>query len=221
VYDGSEVTEAVAALVHLSRRGCSVKSFAPLQPQMHVIDHTTGEEQKEKRNALKESARITRGVVDPLDMLDVDDFDAVVFPGGFGAAKNLSTFATMGMDCGIHPKVKLILEKFHDASKPIGLCCISPVLAAKALGKTVPNLELTVGSDKEEDEKGNKWPHAGAAEAISNFGATHVVTGLDSAHVDAKNLVVTSAAYMCDAAPHEVFDNVGLMVEETLKLAEK
>eukprot|EP00466_Bigelowiella_natans_P012061 jgi/Bigna1/57253/fgenesh1_pm.7_\ len=221
VYDGSEVTEAVATLVHLSRAGVKVKNFAPFQPQMHVIDHTNGEEIKQKRNVLTESARITRGQIEPLDMLDVNDFDAVIFPGGFGAAKNLSTFATMGMDCGIQPKVKLILEKFSEAQKPIGLCCIAPVLAAKALGKSIPNLELTVGSDVEECKEGKQWPHSGAAEAISNFGAHHIVTGMKEAHVDKKNLVVTSAAYMCDASPHEVFDNVGLMVDEVLNLVKK
>jgi enhancing lycopene biosynthesis protein 2 len=220
VYDGSEITESVATLVHLSSRGCSVKAFAPYQPQMHVVDHTSGEEMKEKRNVLTESARITRGPVEPLDMLDEKDFDAVIFPGGFGAAKNLSTFATVGLDCGIHPKVKGILEKFHGAQKPIGLCCIAPVLAAKALGKQVPNLELTVGCDAAQDSKGNTWPHYEAAGAIEAFGATHVVTGLDSAHVDTVNRVVTSGAYMCDAAPHEVFANVGLMVEEVVKLTD-
>uniref|UniRef100_A0A7S0GX36 DJ-1/PfpI domain-containing protein n=1 Tax=Amorphochlora amoebiformis TaxID=1561963 RepID=A0A7S0GX36_9EUKA len=218
VYDGSEITEAVATLVHLSRHGCNVSSFAPYQKQMHTIDHTSGEEIKQDRNVMVESARITRGNIQTLDMLDADMFDGVIFPGGFGAAKNLSTFASMGMDCGIHPKVKTIIENFHKAKKPMGFCCISPILAAKALGKTTYGLELTVGEDVEVDENGNKWPHYAAAEAIENFGATHVVTDMDSAHVDKENLIVTSPAYMCEAAPHKVFDNVGIMIEETLKL---
>ena len=41
------------------------------------------------RNVLVESARIARGAISPLSQLQVDQFAAVVFPGGFGAAKNL------------------------------------------------------------------------------------------------------------------------------------
>lgn len=221
VYDGAEITESVATLVALSRRGCEVKNFAPYQPQMHVVDHTSGEEQKEKRNALVEAARITRGQVEPLDLLDASEYDAVVFPGGFGAAKNLSTFATMGLDCGINPKVRVIIEKFHAAEKPMAFCCIAPVLAAKTLGKTASGLKLTVGCDKPEDAQGNKWPYSDAAGAVENFGATHVVTTMAETCVDENNKIVTAPAYMCDATPHEVFDSVGLMVDEVLAMVDR
>ena len=41
------------------------------------------------RNVLVESARIARGNISPLSTLSATSYDAVVFPGGFGAAKNL------------------------------------------------------------------------------------------------------------------------------------
>ena len=48
-----------------------------------------GKEIPQPRNVLVESARIARGKIAPLEELQasVDAHDAVVFPGGFGAAK--------------------------------------------------------------------------------------------------------------------------------------
>ncbi|RXN28941.1 Mx [Labeo rohita] len=134
-------------LVHLSRGGAEVQMFAPDVSQMHVIDHGKGQPvEKESRNVLSESARIARGSVTDLAKLNVGDHDAVIFPGGFGAAKNLSTFASDGKDCKVNKEVERVLKGFHKAGKPIGLCCISPVLAAKVL----PGVDVTVGHEEEE-----------------------------------------------------------------------
>lgn len=215
VYDGSEVHEASACLVHLSRASASVSMFAPNATQMHVIDHTNGEPMTEERNVLVESARIARGKVAPLTDLKAGDFDAVIFPGGFGAAKNLSDFAVKGQELTLIPDVNRVLTEFHGASKPIGLCCIAPILAAKAFG--AGGVELTMGGESEED---GKWPYAGATGAAKALGATHVSKDTaDAAHVDAKNKVVTAPAYMCETAVHEIFDGIGKMVGEVLKLA--
>uniref|UniRef100_UPI00358E0388 putative glutamine amidotransferase-like class 1 domain-containing protein 3B, mitochondrial isoform X3 n=1 Tax=Myxine glutinosa TaxID=7769 RepID=UPI00358E0388 len=121
VYDGSELHEASAVLVHLSRGGAKVKIFAPNIPQMHVVDHTKGQPvEGETRNVLVESARIARGNIDELKQLSVSEHDAVIFPGGFGAAKNLSSFAVDGPACKVEPEVERILKEFHKAQKPIG-----------------------------------------------------------------------------------------------------
>jgi len=217
VYDGSEVHEASACLVHLSRASASVSMFAPDAVQMHVIDHTKGEPMSEERNVLVESARIARGKVAPLADLRAADFDAVVFPGGFGAAKNLSDFAVKGPELTLIPDVNRVLAEFRGAQKPIGLCCIAPVLAAKAFGGGDGGVELTMGGEAEE---GGKWPYAGATGAAKALGATHVPKdSADAAHVDAKNKVVTAPAYMCETAVHEIFDGIGKMVAEVLKLA--
>ncbi|XP_072542454.1 glutamine amidotransferase-like class 1 domain-containing protein 3, mitochondrial isoform X1 [Salminus brasiliensis] len=215
VYDGTEIHEASAILVHLSRGGAEVQMFAPDVAQMHVIDHGKGQPaEKESRNVLAESARIARGNVTDLAKLKASNHDAVIFPGGFGAAKNLSTFAVDGVDCKVNSEVQRILKDFHKAGKPIGLCCISPVLAAKVL----PGVEVTVGH---EEEQGGKWPYAGTAQAITALGAKHKVKEVTEAHIDPKNKVVTSPAFMCETKLHLIFDGIGAMVRDVLKLTGK
>ncbi|XP_053164343.1 glutamine amidotransferase-like class 1 domain-containing protein 3, mitochondrial [Hemicordylus capensis] len=167
VFDGTEIHEASAILVHLSRGGANVQMYAPNISQMHVVDHSKGQPAEgESRNVLAESARIARGKIADLTKLIAKDYDAVIFPGGFGAAKNLSTFAVDGKDCKVNGEVERVLKDFHKAGKPIGLCCISPVLAAKVL----PGAEVTVGH---EEEQGGKWPYAGTAGAIKAMGGKH------------------------------------------------
>ncbi|XP_003463997.1 glutamine amidotransferase-like class 1 domain-containing protein 3, mitochondrial isoform X1 [Cavia porcellus] len=215
VYDGTEIHEASAILVHLSRGGAEVQIFAPDIPQMHVIDHTQGQpSEKESRNVLTESARIARGKISSLAQLSAANHDAAIFPGGFGAAKNLSTFAVDGKDCRVNEDVARVLKEFHGAGKPIGLCCIAPVLAAKVLR----GVEVTVGHEQEE---GGKWPYAGTAEAIKALGAKHCVKGVTEAHVDQKNKVVTTPAFMCDTALHHIHDGIGVMVRSVLELTGK
>ncbi|XP_041653930.1 glutamine amidotransferase-like class 1 domain-containing protein 3A, mitochondrial [Cheilinus undulatus] len=211
VYDGTEIHEASAILVHLSRAGAKVQMFAPNADQMHVVNHCDGKPTEEKRNILQESARIARGDVTDLAKLDVSAFDAAIIPGGFGVAKNLCDFATKGKDCTIQWHPEKIIKDFHKAGKPLGMCCISPVLAAKIL----PGCELTVGQDKQSD----KWPYAQTAAAVKEMGCKHVNTDVDKAHIDVKNKLVTTCAFMCNAAIHEIFDGIGVMVKETLKMA--
>ncbi|XP_020851630.1 putative glutamine amidotransferase-like class 1 domain-containing protein 3B, mitochondrial isoform X2 [Phascolarctos cinereus] len=215
VYDGTEVHEASAILVHLSRGGAEFKMYAPDVPQMHVVDHITGQPtQNEKRNVLVEAARIARGKITDLSKLSSKDYDAVIFPGGFGVAKNLCTFAVDGKDFKVNKDVERILTQFHKEGKPIGLCCISPILAAKVLTGT----EVTIGHEEEED---GKWPYCGTAEAIKALGAKHCVKEVTEAHVDIKNKVVTTPAFMCETALHLIFDGLGIMVQNVLKLTKK
>ncbi|XP_070832272.1 glutamine amidotransferase-like class 1 domain-containing protein 3, mitochondrial [Chaetodon trifascialis] len=211
VYDGSEIHEASAVLVHLSRGGASVNMFAPNIDQMHVVNHLKGEPSEEKRNVLVESARLARGNIQDLSKLSVKDHDAIIFPGGFGAAKNLCTWAVQGKDCSVNDEVKATLQAFHGEGKPIGLCCISPVLAAKVF----PGCEVTVGIEKDD-----KYPDTtGTAAAISELGCKHVSKSVSESHVDGKNKLVTTSAFMCNAPIHEVFDGIGAMVRDVLKLA--
>ncbi|KAL4231236.1 Glutamine amidotransferase-like class 1 domain-containing protein 3 [Mactra antiquata] len=211
VYDGSEVHESSAVLVHLSRAGADISMFAPDIDQMHAINHTKGEPMEQNRNVLVESARIARGNIGALSTLNATDFDAVIFPGGFGAAKNLSTFAVDGTDMKVNSDVEKTIKDFHGQSKPIGLCCIAPVIAARL----IQNVEVTVGQDKED---GGRWPYAGTTAAIQTMGAKHVLKNVDEAHTDTKNKVVTTPAFMCETKFHEIFDGVGKMVEGVIKL---
>lgn len=199
----------------MSRGGAEVQTFAPDIPQMHVVDHTKGQpSESESRNVLTESARITRGKITDLARLSAANHDAAIFPGGFGAAKNLSTFAVDGKDCRVHEDVERVLKEFHKAGKPIGLCCIASVLAAKVLH----GVEVTVGHEQEE---GGRWPYAGTAEAIKALGAKHCVKEVTEAHVDKKNKVVTTPAFMCETELHHVHDGIGAMVKKVLELCAK
>lgn len=209
VYDGSEIHEAVSVLVHLSRLGAETSCFAPDGEQAHVINHLTGKpEAGQHRNMLVESARIARGHIRPLKELKAGDFDAVFFPGGFGAAKNLCTFATSGPDCEVNRQVERVLKDFHAAGKPIGMCCIAPVIAAKVFGKSAggPGCSVTIGDDKS------------TASAIETMGSRNVSKEVTETNVDSANFLVTTPAYMYNAPVHEVFEGIGQMVDRTLAM---
>lgn len=211
VFDGSEIHEASACMVHLSRLGAEVEVYAPDVPQMHVVDHAAGSPSEgERRSVLTESARIARGPVKPLSTIEPEAFDAIVFPGGFGAAKNLCDFAVEGAACAVEPSVERAIKGFHAAGKPIGLCCIAPVLAARVLGSKLggPGVTVTIGNDE------------GTASAIEAMGSTHENRPVTEACVDEANKVVTAPAYMYGDAPvHEVAEGIGRMIEKTLELA--
>ncbi|XP_057239815.1 putative glutamine amidotransferase-like class 1 domain-containing protein 3B, mitochondrial [Malurus melanocephalus] len=212
VFDGSEIHEASAVLVHLSREGAQAEVYAPNIPQMHVVDHVKGQPTAEQRNVLVESARIARGNIKELAKLDVKGLDALIIPGGFGVAKNLSTWATQGKNCSISKEVEDVLRAFHAAHKPIGLCCISPVLAAKIF----PGCEVTMGHDTECD---GRWPYAKTAESMKELGCRHINSHVSEIHVDPRNRLVTTSAFMCNAPIHEIYDGIGKMVQEVVRLA--
>jgi enhancing lycopene biosynthesis protein 2 len=209
VFDGSEIHEAVSVLIHLSRAGATYDCFAPDVEQMHVVNHLTGQPANEKRNVLVESARIARGKIAPLAKLHAREYDAVIFPGGFGAAKNLCTFAVQGADCAVNPDAERVVKEFHAAGKPVGMCCIAPVIAAKVLGTKAggPGASVTIGNDE------------GAASAIAAMGSRNIVKPVTEAHADEKNNLVTAPAYMYDAPVHAVFEGIGDMVEQVLNRA--
>jgi len=211
VYDGAEIHEASAAMVNLSRNNASYQIYAPDIPQMHVINHTNGEEMGETRNVLVESARIARGKIQSVGDLKVGDYDAVIFPGGFGAAKNLSNFAVKQAEMTVNDDVAKVISDFHTAGKPIGLCCIAPILAAK----TISGCQVTVGMDTPQD---GRFPYAGVTEAITSLGAKHANKEVNEICIDEANKIVTTPAFMCETHLHEVHDGVGKMVKAVLDL---
>lgn len=209
--DGSEIHEAVSCLIHLARLGASYRCFAPDAPQADVVDHLTGKPGPESRNILVESARIARGEIAPLSQLRPEEFDAIIFPGGFGAAKNLCTFARDGENCSVNSDVERVIKGFHTAGKPVGLCCIAPVIGARVLGKARggPGVKVSIGDD------------AGTAAAIAKMGSTNVAKPVTEAAVDEANRLVTTPAYMYgEATPWEVYQGIGQMIERTLALAQ-
>ncbi|WP_271409734.1 isoprenoid biosynthesis glyoxalase ElbB [Pseudomonas sp. Q1-7] len=204
VYDGAEIHESVITLLRLDQRGAKVQCFAPNIAQHHVIDHTTGEEMPESRNVLVESARIARGEIRDVSELDAAEFDALIVPGGFGAAKNLSDFALSGANCSVQPDVLAAARGFAGAGKPVGLICISPALAAKIYGEGVT---CTIGND------------AGTAAALGEMGAQHVECEVGEIVEDGKRKLVTTPAYMLAQSISEAASGINKLVDRVLELA--
>lgn len=203
VYDGAEIHESVITLLRLDQRGAQVQCFAPNIAQMHVINHLTGEEMPETRNVLVESARIARGNVKDLGEADVDEFDALIVPGGFGAAKNLSSFAVDGPGCSVHPDVLALTEAFAEAGKPVGLICISPALAAKIYG---PGVVCTIGND------------AATSAAIVKMGGTHEECDVHDIVEDTQRKLVSTPAYMLAQSISEAAGGIYKLVDRVLEL---
>jgi enhancing lycopene biosynthesis protein 2 len=205
VYDGTEIHEAVITILALDRRGARIICMAPDIDQFHVMNHLTGETTDEKRNVLVESARIARGAIKNIKHVKAADIDALIMPGGFGAAKNLSNFAIKGKDADIHPEVQRIVRDLIDAGKPVGALCISPAVLAKIVAHRHP--EVTIGND------------LGTAESITAMGGVHKPCTVDMIHVDRVNKLVTTPAYMLGPGIKDVAVGIEKVVDEILALA--
>jgi enhancing lycopene biosynthesis protein 2 len=204
VYDGAEIHEAVLTLLAIDRQGGTYQCFAPDKPQMHVVNHLTGQEAAgESRNVLVESARIARGAIKPLSQFSPAEFDALVFPGGFGAAKNLCSFATQGPDCSVDPDTETAVRAMNAAGKPIGALCIAPALMAKIFGH---GIDVTIGSDE------------GTAKAVEAMGARHTQAGHGGVVVDKARKMVTSPCYMLDSTISQIADGAENTVKTLLTL---
>lgn len=203
VYDGAEIHESVITLLRLDQRGAQVQCFAPNIAQLHVINHLTGEEMPESRNVLVESARIARGNIKDIREADVEDFDALIVPGGFGAAKNLSNFAVEGAGCTVQPDVLALAEAFAEAGKPVGLICISPALAAKIYG---PGVTCTIGND------------ADTAATMNKMGATHADCAVTDIVEDKARKLVSTPAYMLAQSISEAASGINKLVDRVLEL---
>ena len=184
VYDGTEIHEAVLTLLAIKKNGADYEIFAPDIPKHHIINHYSGDTMQETRNVLIESARIARGKIKPLNLFLPKEFDAIVFPGGFGAAKNLSDFAFKGDKCTVNKDAENAIKAMHRLGKPIGAMCIAPVIIARVLG----DVELTIGQDLQ------------TAQAIDNMGATHKTTSKGDVVVDIRNNIFTTPCYMLESS---------------------
>jgi len=205
VYDGAEINEAVLSLLCLEQQGAGYQCFAPDIDQLHVINHLTGEPVPGgTRNVLVEAARIARGNIKNVAELDVGAYDALLVPGGFGAAKNLCDFAVAGADMTVQPDFLRIAREFHQAGKPIGLVCIAPVMAAAICGE---GAACTIGND------------ADTAAAIEAMGSRHLECPVSEARVDAERKLVTTPAYMLAGGVAEAYTGISECVKQLLALA--
>jgi len=205
VYDGAEIYESVLTLLRLDQQGAEVSCFAPNIPQMHVINHLTADESiSEPRNVLVEAARIVRGEIADLELANHQEFDAVIVPGGFGAAKNLSNFALAGSGMMVNPTFKQFIQSMHSAGKPVGLICIAPAMAGKLFAEGV---KCTVGNDLQ------------TATAVEETGACHEIRAVDEICIDPEHKLVTTPAYMLAESISQAAIGINKLVDTVLEMA--
>ncbi|MBN1196364.1 MAG: isoprenoid biosynthesis glyoxalase ElbB [Candidatus Aminicenantes bacterium] len=207
VFDGAEIHESVLTLLALDRRDADITLLAPDIPQMHVVNHSTGQPAEEKRNVLVEAARVARGEIRDLAEADINEFDAVVFPGGFGVAKNLCDFAVNGPECSVNPQVERFILAAIDARKALGFICIAPALMACVAKNRNLHPRLTIGTD------------ADTAAAIEKMGGVHLPAQVRDVVVDEDLRIASTPAYMLGRRISEVADGIDRLVEKLLQLA--
>jgi enhancing lycopene biosynthesis protein 2 len=204
--DGAEIHEATCTLLSIDRRGAELVAAAPDVPQLHVIDHLRqAPVEQERRGVLAESARLVRGKIRDLAALSAKDVDALIFPGGYGAAKNLCSFAVDGRAMHVQPEVERIVREMRAASKPMGFICIAPVIAARVFG--ADGVKVTIGND------------ADTAAAIASWGARHVECRVDEIAVDERLKVVSTPAYMLGPWIAAVSTGIDKLVSAVLEMA--
>lgn len=205
VFDGAEIHEATLTMLAIVRQGAVYQCFAPDIEQKDVINHITGDEMNEKRNVLVEAARIARGKIMPLSEFDANEFDALILPGGFGVAKNLSSVAVDGAEAEVNADVEKAVKSMAEEQKPIGALCISPAIIAKILS----DVNLTIGNDQ------------GTIDVIEKMGATHVETDHGDVVVDEDKMVFTTPCYMLDAEITDIDDGATNIVAAMMEAMEE
>lgn len=200
--DGAEIHEATLTLWAIHKNGAEFQCYAPDIKQHHVLNHITGQEMNEKRNVLIESARIARGRIAALATFAPESVDALVIPGGFGAAKNLSSYAFDGAKCTVNPDVASAIRAIHAAGKPIGALCIAPVILAKVLG----DVTLTIGQDP------------GTADNLAAMGARHQPSLQGEIVVDRERKIVSTPCYMLNSRVDQIADGADKLIRAMIEL---
>ncbi len=200
--DGAEIHEATLTLWAIHKNGAEFQCYAPDIKQHHVLNHITGKEMGQERNVLVESARIARGKIAPLSSFSADTVDGLVIPGGFGAAKNLSSYAFEGAECTVNADVAKAVQAMHAAGKPIGALCIAPVILAKVLG----DVTLTIGQDST------------TATNLAAMGAHHTPTLHGEIVIDRKHKIVSTPCYMLNSRIDQIADGVDNLIRAMLEM---
>jgi enhancing lycopene biosynthesis protein 2 len=214
VYDGSEIQESVLTLLAIAQRGYSYEIFAPDRPQHHVINHITGQEMNESRNVLIESARIARGNIRDIKEYNPAEFGALFLPGGFGAAKNLSSWAFEGPDGSVESGTANAIIKTHALGKPICALCIAPAVLAKAFQNSGIQVTLSVGTDAEP----SPYDITAISEGLTKTGAKVAMVSVHEISIDHENKIITAPCYMMNADIFDVYANIQQAVHSTILL---
>lgn len=214
VFDGAEIQEAVLAMLAIKEEGAEYICISVDQDQYHTINHTNGEEMPEKRNMLVEAARIARGVIKNIKDIAPADIDGLVIPGGFGSAKNFTTWAFNGPEGTILPEVKLLLVNMINVGKPIAALCVSPVVLAKALEGSDIHPKMTIGSNKEKSE----YDIEGFSKGIQTTGGFTEMKTIDEILYDEENKIITAPCYMMDTDIVGIRKNTQMAVKKLIQV---
>lgn len=214
VYDGAEIQESLFSMLAIEEIGGETVAISINENQHHVVNHLTGEEMSESRNMLVEAARIARGNVKDIDSLSISEIDALVIPGGFGSAKNLTNWAFEGPAGTIHPSVKKLITGIVTAKKPLVALCVSPVVVAKALEGSDIHSTLTIGST----EESSPYDINGFSQGLESVGATTTLKTKREINIDTQNKIITAPCYMMDASLLEVRNNIQQAIQALKEL---
>lgn len=214
VYDGAEIQETVLAMLAIQEAGAEYVCIGVNQQQHHVINHLTGEEMPESRNMMVEAARIARGSIVEIQAVQPADIDGLVIPGGFGSAKNFTKWAFEGPDGRILPEVKLLLVNLMNVGKPIAALCVSPVVVAKAMEGSAFELQMTLGSTKEE----SPYDIASFHQGLEKTGVLPTEKTVSEILIDTKNKIVTAPCYMMEANLLEIRKNIQQAIQALISL---
>lgn len=215
VYDGAEIQETVLSLLAIQEEGHEAVCISIDKNQHHVINHLTGEEMNESRNMLVEAARIARGDIKEIKTITPADIDALVIPGGFGSAKNFTTWAINGSDATILPEVKLLLVNLYNVGKPIIALCVSPVVLAKAFEGMAIELTLTLGSN----EATSPYDIAAFHQGLEKTGAQAQMKTVHEILIDEKNKIISAPCYMMEASILEIRTNISQAIKALNKIS--
>jgi enhancing lycopene biosynthesis protein 2 len=215
VYDGAEIQEVVLTILAIEEIGAEAVCISIDESQYHVINHLTGEEMSETRNMLVEAARIARGKVTEISKITPSDLDGLVIPGGFGSAKNFTSWAFDGPEGSINPKVKLLVVNLINVGKPIAALCVSPIIIAKALEGSSIRAKLTIGSEKEK----SPYDISAFSKGMESAGAQTSMKTVNEILIDKENKIITAPCYMMEASIVEVQKNIRSAIEALRDLA--
>lgn len=214
VYDGSEIHESVFTLLAIDENRGEAVCIAPNIEQHHVVNHLSGEEMDEKRNVLVEAARIARGAVSDLKNVSHLDFDALVVPGGFGAAKNLTKWAFSGPDGDINQDVKRIIKEMVDNNKPVVGLCMGPTVIAKALEGAGKNQRLTVGTT----EEASPYEIDAISQGMEKVGAVAEMKTIKEVAIDEENKIISAPCYMMEGSITDVRNNIKQAIDALFEI---
>jgi len=209
VYDGVEIQEAVLTMLAIEEIGAEPVCISVDQAQHHVVNHLNGEEMKESRNMMVEAARIARGKIQEISSVSPADIDALIIPGGFGSAKNFTTWAFSGPDGTIDPKVKLLIVNMVNVGKPIVALCVSPVVIAKALEDSKVQTQMTIGTD----QSVSPYDISAFSAGLNSTGVQTSMKAVTEIEIDLQNKIITAPCYMMDATMLEVRNNIKMAIE--------